>query len=120
MKIDDIKNIKNLRFTDARIELLEILIKESRPICYEDIKNRIKMNKATFYRNIAKFVEGDIVSTFESNDKKSYFEIKVDTHPHFICNNCHAITCVSILNSIVLEGYAIDSVILKGTCKLCL
>jgi len=119
MNITDIKNSKNIRFTDARIELLEILIHESRPICFEDIKQRIKMNKATFYRNIAKFVEEDIVSTFESNDKKSYFEIKVDTHPHFICNHCHAISCVSPLNNITLEGYTIDSVILKGTCKLC-
>ncbi len=118
----DIKNImknKNMRFTVARTELLEILIEVSKPVCYEDIKHRINMDKATFYRNIAKFVEEDIVSSFESNDKKSYFEMKMDAHPHFICNYCHSIQCVDNLEHIELKGYEVESVILKGKCELC-
>jgi len=118
----DIKNLmknKNIRFTAARTELLEMLIEASKPVCYEDVKDRINMDKATFYRNIAKFVEEDIVSSFESNDKKSYFEMKVDSHPHFICNYCHSIQCVNNLGGVRLEGYEIESIILKGKCVRC-
>lgn len=120
MKIDEIKKDKRIRLTQSRIELLKILTDENRPVCYEELKHRITMNKATFYRNVAKFVEEGIVSTFESNDKKRYFEIISKMHPHFICNDCQTITCVSMPNHIALKGYHIESIILKGICKACL
>ena len=119
MDIQHIIKNKNIRSTPARLELLKILLKHNKPICYEDIKNSIKMDKATFYRNIARFVDEDIVNSFESNDKKSYFEIKVDSHPHFICNYCHKIKCIDLPDPIALEGYVVESIILKGRCEHC-
>lgn len=113
-----IKN-KNIRLTVAREELLTMLIEQNKPICYEDIKNKIKMDKATFYRNIAKFVDEGIVNSFESNDKKSYFEFKLDTHPHFICNYCNKIKCIDALEPIIIDKLIVESVILKGRCEDC-
>ena len=34
------------------------------------------LEKATFYRNITIFEEENLINSFESNDKKRYFEIK--------------------------------------------
>ncbi len=119
MDIENIIKNTNIRLTVARSELLKVLININKPICYEDIKNDIKMNKATFYRNIAKFIDEKIVNTFEANDKKSYFEIKKDVHPHFICNYCHSIECIENLGPILLDNYVIEGVILKGRCKKC-
>jgi Fur family ferric uptake transcriptional regulator len=43
-------------------------------LSYEDIKSDISMDKASFYRNITKFEEQGILNSFESNDKKRYFD----------------------------------------------
>ncbi len=119
MNIEHIIKNKNIRLTAARSELLEILIHANKPLSYEDIKSNISMDKATFYRNIAKFIDEKIINTFESNDKKSYFEIKKDVHPHFICNYCHSIECIDNLSPIFLDAYVVEGVILKGRCKKC-
>lgn len=120
MKIETIIGQTDLKLTGARKELLEVLAKNAKPLSYEELKNDISMDKATFYRNIAKFEEEGIVSSFEANDKKRYFEFQKTPHPHFVCSVCGKIECLKTLFSIDLEGYAIDAVIIKGKCPQCL
>ncbi len=73
----DLENIsKTIKLTNARRAILEILVNSNKPLSYEDIKNDLAMDKATFYRNITKFEDENIISSFESNDKKRYFEIQ--------------------------------------------
>ena len=69
MQIENIIQNKNIKLTSTRKELLEILNKEKKPISFDDIKNKLSMDKATFYRNISKFKDESIVNSFESNDK---------------------------------------------------
>ena len=54
MNIDKIIKTKQMKLTTARIVLLEIFKTGNKPLSYEDIKSDISMDKATFYRNIAK------------------------------------------------------------------
>lgn len=118
----DIKKIiknKDIKLTPARLELLEVIINANKPICYDDIKDTIHMDKATFYRNISKFVDEKIISSFESNDKKRYFAFEMNIHPHFICNYCNTIECIKDFPDIKLENYNIENIILKGKCKKC-
>ncbi len=90
----DLENIsKTIKLTNARRAILEILVNSNKPLSYEDIKNDLAMDKATFYRNITKFEDENIISSFESNDKKRYFEIQKTKHSHFICNVCSKIEC---------------------------
>ncbi|MBU0632766.1 transcriptional repressor [bacterium] len=110
---------KKFKLTSARKELLAILNKAEKPISYEDIKNRLSMDKATFYRNISKFEEENIVKSFESNDKKRYYEVQISSHAHFICNTCNKIECLSNISPIELKGYNITDMIFKGVCKNC-
>jgi len=119
MNIEDIIKNKNIKLTTARVALLEILKKAKKPLSYEDIKTDISMDKATFYRNIAKFEEQGILNSFESNDKKRYFELRLVPHAHFVCLNCNKIECLSDLD-IKLEGYIVNNVIVNGKCKECI
>lgn len=117
MKIE--KLIKNIKLTPARVKLLEILKSAERPLSYEEIKNDISMDKATFYRNMSKFEEESILNAFESNDKKRYFEIKVNPHAHFVCVSCNSVECIKNID-IVLPEYEIKNVIINGKCPSCL
>lgn len=119
MQIEKIMSEKNLKLTEARINLLKILNSANKPLCYDDLKNELKMDKATFYRNMAKFEEESIVSAFESNDKKRYYGIKKRPHAHFICNICNEIECIYSFDDIKMQDYVVEDIILKGVCKKC-
>ncbi|MGK0255575.1 MAG: Fur family ferric uptake transcriptional regulator [Arcobacteraceae bacterium] len=118
MNIDEIIKTKQIKLTTARLVLLEILKSANKPLSYEDIKSDISMDKATFYRNIGKFEEQGILNSFESNDKKRYFELRLIPHAHFVCVNCNKIECLSDLE-IKLDGYLVNNVIVNGKCKDC-
>ena len=119
MGIQELLSDKKLKLTTARVELLELFSSANKPLSYEDLKCKISMDKATFYRNISKFEDKSIVSSFESNDKKRYYEIQKKPHSHFICNLCNNIECTHITNDIDIDGYIIEDVIYRGVCKTC-
>lgn len=118
-KIEKITNITNIKLTNARKAILEILINSNKPLCYEDIKSQLSMDKATFYRNITMFEEENIINSFESNDKKRYFEIQKTPHSHFICSSCSKIECIHQEVNLNLKDYQVDTIIIKGLCPLC-
>ena len=120
MNIEKITNEKNIKLTNARKAILEILITSDKPLSYEDIKNELSMDKATFYRNITKFEEEKMINSFESNDKKRYFEIQKTKHSHFICTTCSKIECIHEKLDLNLTKYQVDNVIIKGICPKCL
>ncbi len=115
-KIKELTKNSTMRVTKARSEILNILIDANRPLCYDDFD--LSMDKATFYRNIAKFEEEKLINKFESDDKKWYFEIASAPHAHFICKACKKIECINDAK-IELVGYLVESVTLKGICKDC-
>ncbi|AXH12851.1 Fur family transcriptional regulator [Halarcobacter bivalviorum] len=120
MNVEKIANKSNVKLTTARRAILEILIKNSHPLSYEDIKDELSMDKATFYRNISIFEDENIITSFESNDRKRYFEIQKNVHSHFICTNCSKIECIHEKPTFNLVGYKIDNIVIKGICPNCL
>ncbi|HGZ71185.1 MAG TPA: transcriptional repressor [Nitratifractor sp.] len=108
----------NIKATIARVSLLEIFSQAQKPLSYEDIKPELKMDKATFYRNISLFIDAGLLNSFESNDKKRYFELKSHPHAHFICRVCNSVECIDNLN-ITLQEYQIENIIINGLCKQC-
>jgi Fur family ferric uptake transcriptional regulator len=119
-KITNLTNITNIKLTSARKSILELLVNSNKPLSYEDMKDNISMDKATFYRNITIFEEENLISSFESNDKKRYFEIKKTQHSHFICSSCSKIECIHEKVDFHLPNYKIENIIIKGICKDCL
>ncbi len=118
MKLEDIS--KTIKLTSARKAILEELLNSKKPLSYEDIKNNLHMDKATFYRNITKFEEQNIINSFESNDRKRYYEIQKTKHSHFICSECSSIKCIHEEFNFNIENHQIDNVIVKGICPKCL
>lgn len=108
-----------LKLTTARKEILEVLNSSNTPLSYEDMKNDISMDKATFYRNITKFQAENLVNSFESNDKKRYFEIQKNPHAHFICTVCNKIECLNIFKDFDIVNHTIENIIIKGKCEKC-
>ena len=119
-EITNLINNTSLKLTTARSAILEILINANKPLSYEDIKDKISMDKATFYRNISKFEEEKLLDSFESNDKKRYFEIRQNPHAHFICNVCSSVECLNEDANIHLPKYKVENIIIKGICPSCL
>jgi Fe2+ or Zn2+ uptake regulation protein len=119
-KTINLTDITNIKLTNARKSILELLINSNKPLSYEDMKDFISMDKATFYRNITIFEEENIINSFESNDKKRYFEIKKNQHSHFICSSCSRIECIHEKLELNLPEYKIENIIIKGICKFCL
>lgn len=114
-------NAHHIKPTNARCAILEVLEDASSPLNYEQIKLQmsLSMDKATFYRNMARFEESGMVSKFESDDRKWYYELGGMEHAHFICESCHEISCMDIPVPSQAQGNKVTSVILKGTCKTC-
>jgi len=119
MNIEQLVKNTNIKLTTARVVLLEILQKSKKPLSYEDVRENLPMDKATFYRNILKFENEGLLNSFESNDKKRYFELKITPHAHFVCTLCNKIECISNVD-VVLEGYEISNIIISGRCKECI
>ena len=119
MNIEKLIQDKNIKLTSARVTLLELLQEADRPLCYEDIKGDLSMDKATFYRNISKFEEEGILNAFESNDKKRYFEIKHKSHAHFVCVVCNKVECLRDVD-IKLPDHEVTTIIINGKCPSCL
>ena len=120
MTINSLTKNTNIKLTSARRSILEVLINSNKPMSYEDVKNDLLMDKATFYRNITKFEEENIINSFESNDKKRYFEIQKNKHSHFICSKCSSIECIHEKLNLKLPNYQIDNIIIKGICPNCI
>ena len=118
-KIEKLISDTNIKLTPARRAILEIFISSERPLSYEDIKYELAMDKATFYRNISIFEDQTIITSFESNDKKRYFEIQKNEHSHFICTACSKIECIHENPIFNLSGYKIDNIVIKGICSNC-
>lgn len=118
MKIEALIKDKKIKLTTARVKLLEIFENAKKPLCYEEIKKDISMDKATFYRNISKFEEEGILNAFESNDKKRYFELQQNEHAHFVCVSCKTVKCMNNI-AIELPEYEVSNVIINGKCPTC-
>jgi len=119
LRIEELTKDTDIKLTSARKEILETFVDAHKPLSYHDIKANISMDKATFYRNIAIFEEQNIISSFESHDKKRYFEIVKLPHGHFICNLCDNVECLQSEIGLDLEGYLVENIIIKGLCPQC-
>lgn len=120
VSVEKLAASKKLKLTEARKKILEILEGVSHPVSYEDIKSELSMDKATFYRNITKFEDEKIINSFESNDRRRYFEIWKTPHAHFICTVCNGVECLKQSCDFNLQGYEIENIIIKGICPGCL
>jgi len=123
----------DLRVTQPRLKLIEILLEEHGPFTVDEIlamPGARSMDRVTVYRNLQSFEEAGIVRRCEFGDGASRFEIGSDDHHHHhvICRKCRKSEtldlCVpdSLLRQVRKLGYEGVSHSLEffGVCPRCL
>lgn len=92
---------------------------------YEEVKNEIpNISLATVYRIISKLLEEGIIRKIKVEDGFDKYDI-LDSHDHFICNNCGAILDIFNKNKGLSENFGGNRVMsyevyYKGICNKCL
>ncbi|MDP3300815.1 MAG: transcriptional repressor [Sulfuricurvum sp.] len=109
-----------LRLTIPRQKILSIFSYQTHPISFEEYASLdTTIDKSTFYRNMQTFEAANIIQGIESDEGKRYFELSEKQHPHFICQECHNITCLDETPFPILNGYHINTITYKGRCPQC-
>ncbi len=99
--------------------VVEVLANANAPLTQEDIKQSIVgADKVTVYRTLNKLLEIGLLRKFEE-EGRSFFELALDFHAHFICEKCKKITCIKISKNILPNEYTIKDVLFKGICQNC-
>jgi Fur family ferric uptake transcriptional regulator len=120
MTLDEKIAINGLRLTSPRKKILTILAAQKQPISFEEYTALDPaIDKSTFYRTMQTFEHAHIISGIESDEGKRYFELAESIHPHFICQTCHSISCLTPLPVVSPQGYRIEQIIYKGRCPRC-
>lgn len=130
---DLIRN-KGLRVTPARLAVLNVLTEAQKPLDIASIselitRKRVDADQATIYRIIENFIQKDLISRFQFQEKKFFYEAKREEHHHAICKNCGRIEDVSSCNIKRFEreinestGFRVESHSLEfyGMCEECI
>ncbi len=95
----------DLNITQARKEILSLLIKQESPINVAKMrKNLPQFNESTFYRNLEKMVEAKLIKKINLGNDYSHYEFNevqnkkeaTHHHHHIICTQCKSIECLDI------------------------
>lgn len=95
-----------LRVTRPRKAILEILLKNRKPVTIEDLHRELRpglCDLATVYRCLAAFEKLSLVRRCHFHDGTSLYEIEMgpDHHHHIVCTSCEK---VEALDFCVVEG----------------
>ena len=122
----DIFERYNLKRTEQRKTLLEILENSGVPLSAEDIfKNTKNISLATIYRALDTFCESGIINKISvGNDEKKYYELSSNNHRHYaVCLNCKHMKYIDFcpveklsLKDFQITGHRLE---LYGYCKNC-
>ncbi|MCH5210513.1 MAG: transcriptional repressor [Oscillospiraceae bacterium] len=126
MEINRILSGVGLKCTRQRIQVMEILLKNSAPMTAENIYELTDdMSLSTVYRIAEKLFEKGIVSkhTIQDSDK-FYYEISADKHRHYaICLECGRMRHISVcpVTSPAIDGFTVTGHKLEiyGYCDKC-
>lgn len=132
----DILTLKGRRITNARVKILDILMKNKTPLSVQDIKSKIsdsRINTSTIYRNLLELEKSGIVSEVNIGREMSFFEFLDEHnhhHHHIVCTGCKKIEEVEICDiekytdkviesSKDFSGFFEHKLEFFGTCKKC-
>jgi Fe2+ or Zn2+ uptake regulation protein len=119
--------------TEARVAILQILMKAVRPLPQDQIARQLtkrKLNKVTVYRTLESLTEAGIVHRAFLHNRAWHFELahhctEKQCHPHFTCTNCGVTRCLTDtlvpMARIPHKGFVIhrQQVRLEGLCPAC-
>ena len=104
---------KGYRYSRIREAILDLMIKNNKPLSYFDIKRffdkkKVSANKTTIYRELAFLKQQKIISELQFNDGIKYYEIAMQRHHHhIICNACEAIEHIELEKDLEMQEKSI-------------
>jgi len=97
----------DLKITQARISLLELLEKEKKPVdsqfLIDTLQKGLQVDKVTVFRILNVLTEHGILRRLEFGEGKARYELNAEDHHHLICQNCGSIEDISDCNIVALE-----------------
>jgi Fe2+ or Zn2+ uptake regulation protein len=131
-----ILQMSGLSKTPQRIAVLNILMNSVAPVNISSIRQaletKIRIDRVTIYRILSLFKQTMIIREIASTGGTNYFELATmdnPVHPHFICRNCEALSCLEPLTFSQVtqwiskeEDYSIEhiEINISGLCASCL
>jgi Fur family transcriptional regulator, ferric uptake regulator len=88
-----------LRATHQRVAVLGVLSESSAPMSQAEISARLAhaRDRSTIYRNLISLTRVGLVHRVDVGDRVWRFELHGPRHPHFVCERCSAVTCLTAL-----------------------
>lgn len=112
-----------LRSTPARLAVLELLSEAKKPMSHGELADSLQtadFDRATVFRNLTDMTEAGLLSRIDLGDHIWRFELKAK-HPHFVCNDCGDVACLSESDiQVSTRLAAVSDVLLRGQCGECL
>lgn len=97
----------DLKITQARIALLELIEKEDKPLDAQFLIDTLQMSsqvdKVTIFRILNVLTEHGILRRLEFGEGKARYELNTEDHHHLICQNCGKIEDISDCDISTLE-----------------
>lgn len=123
----------NLRRTTARIAVLAVLLKASKPVTQEQVAVKLGAdmpNKVTIYRTLKRLLDAGLVHKAFIQKRTWHFELahnctEKQCHPHFTCIRCGATQCLMGLSTSIISGLKKGFIVhrqqvrLEGLCPGC-
>ncbi len=106
--LSNILHSYNLRITDTRLQVLNVLIDSKTALCHHEIATALQkylIDKVTIYRTLNAFEKKGLIHKVANKDRNWQYAIylkdkeKADinrSHAHFICDKCERIYCMPI------------------------
>lgn len=122
-----------IRKTKSVKAVLHIFEQQQYAISVVDLIERLQddMNKTTVYRILDRLEQDAVVHSFMGKDGLKWYAKclpecstgrHLDAHPHFQCNQCGKMTCLSVdIHIPEIKNYQIESAVmlLVGRCEDC-
>jgi Fur family ferric uptake transcriptional regulator len=123
----------NLYSTKARVAILTVLLRASRPLRQDQIAEQLVpagTNKVTIYRTLESLVSAGLVHRAFMHERAWHFELanhctESQCHPHFTCLHCGTTHCLPGMSLPMApssyKGFIIrhQQVRLEGLCPAC-
>lgn len=120
----------NIAPSFQRVKILEYLMRDDSHPTAETIHRRLgeeipTLSKATVYNTLNLLSEKKLVSTMKANQQETRYDLLMEEHGHFVCNECGVIVNFPYRfrdHYRGLEGYRIEQeeIVVKGVCSDCM
>lgn len=73
---------------------------------------------STIFRNVEHLLAGKVIKKVMIDNKSIAYESAMDSHDHFICNNCGTVESIHIPHKSI-KGRKVDDITVRGSCNKC-